>query len=147
VEVGEDAALELVVSLHRLLRSLGRTSRDRTLQPTQLITLVRLTEQGPSRIGMIAESVPCSQPTATAAVSGLEAAGLVRREPDLTDGRAQRIAVTEAGVRALKDMAHSEAEALAARLASLPAEDARSVLAVGHLLRRLADCAPGRPAE
>lgn len=141
MEVPEDAALELVVSLHRLLRSLGRAARDRTLQPTQLIVLVQLIEQGPSRIGVVADSVPCSQPTATAAAACLESAGLVRREPDPTDGRATRIAITEAGLRALRSVAHSEAEALAVRLGSLPSQDAHRVLAVGHLLGRLADSA------
>lgn len=137
--VGEEAALELVVTLHRLLRSLGRAVPGRRVPPTQLIVLALLTQHGPSRIGVLADRIPCSQPTATAAVASLESAGLVRREPDPTDGRAARVVITETGVRTLNDVAQSEAEALAGRLGTLPPEDVRRVLEAGALLRRLAE--------
>ncbi|NLU70877.1 MarR family transcriptional regulator [Streptomyces sp. HNM0574] len=140
----DGAALELVLSLHRLLRSLRRAGATGGLQPTQLIVLSLLTEGGPSRVGVLAERVPCSQPTATAVVAELESAGLVRREPDPTDGRATRVAVTEAGGRTLSGVAHGEAEALTRRLGLLAPEDAAHVLATAPLLRRLADPAvPG----
>ncbi|GAB2782346.1 MarR family winged helix-turn-helix transcriptional regulator [Streptomyces daliensis] len=135
----EDAALELVVSLHRILRTLRRAAPAGRLQPTQLILLALLKELGPSRIGVLADRVPCSQPTATAAIVDMQSAGLVHREPDPTDGRATRVAVTEAGTRALADVAHGEAEALMKRLGSLPPEDVESVLAIGRVLRRLAE--------
>jgi len=136
---GEDASLDLVVSLHRLLRSLRRAGPADRIQPTPLIVLALLTEFGASRIGVIAERVPCSQPTATAAVAGLESAGLVCREPDPTDGRATRVVITEAGTRTLTGVAHSEAEVLSRRLGSLPPEEMQQVLAVGRLLRKLAE--------
>jgi DNA-binding MarR family transcriptional regulator len=139
--ISEDAAFELVVSLHRLLRSLSKERPDRTLQPTQLIVLALLTEYGPSRIGVLAEWVPCSQPTATSVVVGLETAGLVCREPDPTDGRATRVAITPEGSTALGIHAHSESEALAERLGALPPGEAEKVLAVGRILRHLADTA------
>lgn len=139
METREDAALELVLSLHRLLRSLRRAGPTGGLQPTQLIVLSLLTEAGPSRVGVLAERVPCSQPTATAVVAELETSGLVRREPDPTDGRATRVAVTGEGTRALSGVAHGEAEALLRRLGSLPPEEAEHVLATGPLLRLLAD--------
>ncbi|GAA2617748.1 MarR family winged helix-turn-helix transcriptional regulator [Streptomyces axinellae] len=135
----QEAALELVLSLHRLLRSLRRASPTGGLQPTQLIVLSQLTEAGPSRIGVIAERVPCSQPTATAVVAELESLGLVRREPDPTDGRATRVAVTEEGAGALRGVAYGEAEALLERLGSLPPQDAARLLEAGPLLRLLAE--------
>jgi DNA-binding MarR family transcriptional regulator len=137
--VGEEAALELVVSLHRLLRTLRKARPDPRLQPTPLIVLALLTEYGPSRIGVIADRIPCSQPTVTAAVASLESAGLVRREPDPADGRAIRVVITESGSRTMSGVAHSEAEALAERLGSLPPQDAQKVLELGRLLRRLTD--------
>lgn len=143
--VGEEAALELVVTLHRLLRSLGRAVPARRIPPTQLIVLALLTHHGPSRIGVLADRIPCSQPTATAAVASLETAGMVRREPDPTDGRAARVVITDEGSRALKDVAHSEAEALAGRLGTLPPEDVRRVLEAGPLLRTIADMGDERP--
>lgn len=135
----EDAALELVLSLHRLLRSLRRAGPTGGLQPTQLIVLSLLTEAGPSRVGVIAERVPCSQPTATAVVAELESSGLVRREPDPADGRATRVAVTGEGTRTLRGVAHGEAEALLERLDSLPPDQAQHVLAAAPLLRLLTD--------
>ena len=135
----EDAALELVLALHRLLRSLRRAGPTGGLQPTQLIVLSLLIEAGPSRVGVIADRVPCSQPTATAVVAELETTGLVRREPDPTDGRATRVAVTAAGERALSGVAHGEAEALLERLGSLPDAKAEHVLDSAPLLRLLAD--------
>ncbi|MGP3976096.1 MarR family winged helix-turn-helix transcriptional regulator [Streptomyces sp. 8N114] len=135
----QDAAFEMVLALHRLLRSLRRASPTGGLQPTQLIALSLLTEAGPSRIGVIADRVPCSQPTATAVVAELETLGLVRREPDPTDGRATRVAVTEEGVGALRGVAHGEAEVLLERLGALPEEEVERVLATAPLLRALAD--------
>ncbi|MEU2603313.1 MarR family winged helix-turn-helix transcriptional regulator [Streptomyces albus] len=135
----QESAFEMVLALHRLLRSLRRASPTRGLQPTQLIVLSLLTEAGPSRVGVIAERVPCSQPTATTAVAGLEKLGLVRREADPTDARATHVAVTEAGERALRGVAYGETEALLDRLGRLTEEEADQVLGSAALLRRLAD--------
>ncbi|NSC20320.1 MarR family transcriptional regulator [Streptomyces albus subsp. chlorinus] len=134
-----DAAFEMVLALHRLLRSLRRAGPTGGLQPTQLIVLSLLVEGGPSRVGVLAERVPCSQPTATAVVAELEALGFVRREPDPTDGRATRVAATEEGRGTLRDVAYGEAEALLERLGSLSEEEVAQLLRTAPLLRRLAD--------
>ncbi|MFC0845434.1 MULTISPECIES: MarR family winged helix-turn-helix transcriptional regulator [Streptomyces] len=139
--IDDDAALQLVISLHRLLRSLRRAAPADGIQPTQIVVLSLLAESGPARIGELAARVPCSQPTATSAVAGLESTGLVLRESDPTDGRAARIVLTEQGARALVDAARAEAEVLAWRLGALGAEEARAVVALGPLLRRLAEAA------
>ncbi|WP_431962215.1 MarR family winged helix-turn-helix transcriptional regulator [Actinacidiphila sp. bgisy160] len=138
--VGENEALDLVVSLHRLVRLLRRARPEPWVQPTPLIVLALLNQYGPSRVGVLAERAACSQPTITAAVVQLEAAGLVRREPDPVDGRATRVVMTEPGGRELARMARGEAEALAVRLGTLPPEDVHKVLEAGRLLRRLTDC-------
>ncbi|MBO8184284.1 MarR family winged helix-turn-helix transcriptional regulator [Streptomyces spirodelae] len=135
----QDAAFDMVLALHRLLRSLRRAGPTGGLQPTQLIVLSLLTESGPSRIGVVADRVPCSQPTATAVIAELESLGLVRREPDPTDGRATRVAVTEEGITALRGVALGEADVLLERLEELSDEEARGVLATAPLLRALAD--------
>lgn len=139
--IDDDAALQLVISLHRLLRGLRRAAPADGIQPTQIVVLSLLAESGPARIGELAARVPCSQPTATAAVAGLEAAGLVLRQSDPTDGRAVRIVLTSQGARALVDAARAEAEVLAWRLGALADEEARAVVALGPLLRRLAEVA------
>lgn len=139
---GDDEAVALVVSLHRLVRGLRRAS-SAGLQPTQLIVLAQLAESGPLRIGELAERVPCSQPTATTVVAGLETGGLLSREPDPDDGRAVRVGLTPAGEREILSTARSEAEVLTERLTELRPEQREQVLAVGPLLRRLGEREPG----
>lgn len=137
--VGTERALELVVAMHRLLRGLRRAGDAGGLAPTQLIVLALLVQHGPARIGELAERVPCSQPTATVAVAGLESAGLAVREADPTDGRATRARSTDAGQAALRSLAHSEAELLASLLATLPAAEADRVHAATPVLADLAE--------
>ncbi|MGW7417132.1 MarR family winged helix-turn-helix transcriptional regulator [Streptomyces sp. NPDC054863] len=144
-DVRDDDVRDLVVSLHRLLRSLRRAAPAGCLQPTQVIVLSLLYEKSPARIGELAAKVPCSQPTATAAVAALETRGLVRRESDPTDGRASSVRLTARGAETLTEVARDEAEVLAARLATLDAEQARAVVSLAPLLRRLAEAGPGTP--
>lgn len=138
--IGDDEALHLVISLHRLTRSLRRASTAGSVQPTHIAVLVLLAK-GPARIGEIAAWVPCSQPTATSAVLAMETSGLIRRAADPTDGRACRVTLTERGAAALADLARGEAEVLAKRLASLRPDEIRRLVEVGPLLRRLAETA------
>ena len=65
-------ALQLVVAVHRLVRSLRQAAPARRLQPTQLLVLSELSTHGPMRIGEIAVRALCSQPTATTVVTSLE---------------------------------------------------------------------------
>lgn len=134
-----EEALHVVIAMHRLLRRLRRAGDTSAVHPTQLIVLALLNQHGPLRIGELAGRVPCSQPTATTAVAGLQAAGLVNREPDPTDGRATHVVATEAGRRTLQSFRHSEAEALATLLSTIPADDLRLLLAAAPVLSTLAD--------
>lgn len=135
----EEDALRVVISLHRLLRSLRRATPAQAVQPAQLIVLSLLLDAGPLRIGTIAERVPCSQPSATTVVAALESAGLAKRERDHEDGRAIRAAITEDGVATLKSLAHGQAQELTRRLGTLPDEDVTALLAAEPVLRALAD--------
>jgi len=57
------------------------------LHPTQLLVLVHLVEVGPSRIGELAAKGVVFTADRDHRDHGLEAAGLVRRVPDTSDGR------------------------------------------------------------
>jgi DNA-binding MarR family transcriptional regulator len=148
--VGTQEALHLVISMHRLLRGLRRAAAGSgpagTAGPagaaphaTQLIVLALLNEHGPLRVGALAQRIPCSQPTATLTVAGLQDAGLVSRAADPDDGRAARVLLTEAGRRTLESLARAEAEALTALLARLDDGDLRTLRAAIPLLATLAD--------
>jgi DNA-binding MarR family transcriptional regulator len=143
--VSAEEALDVVIAIHRLLRRLRRAGDTSAVHPTQLIVLALLTQYGPLRIGELAERVPCSQPTATTTVAGLQAAGLVDRVPDPTDGRATRVVATKAGRLMLQSFAHSEAEILAALMSAIPADDVRLLLSAAPILSTLADL-PAQPA-
>lgn len=136
-QVCQQQTLQLLISLHRLLRTV-RQAAPTGLYPTQLIVLSQLLQNGPMRVGELAVQVPCSQPTATTMVSHLEAMGLVAREPDPSDGRAIQVTLTERGRDTIISVAHGEAEVIAQRLAELTPDEAAQVLAVTPLLERLA---------
>jgi DNA-binding MarR family transcriptional regulator len=140
--VTNQEALQLVVAVHRLVRSLRQAAPARRLQPTQLLVLSELTAHGPMRIGEIAVRALCSQPTATTVVSGLESSGLVRREPDPADGRATIVALTDLGRETIISVAHGEAELLSERMSQLSDQERELLRAVSPVLRRLADPEP-----
>ena len=137
--VTNQEALQLVVAVHRLVRSLRQAASVRRLQPTQMLVLSELAMHGPMRIGEIAVRALCSQPTATTVVTGLEAAGLVHREPDPADGRATIVELTGSGREMIISMAHGEAELLSDRLAQLTQSEQELLLAATPLLRRLGE--------
>ncbi len=134
----EQQAFDIVVALHRLLRTLRHAVKNTSLQPTQVLVLSQLLTTGPMRVGELAARVPCSQPTATVAVSSLESAGYVRREPDPADGRAIRVVATDAGRELILSLAHNEAEELAGRLRRLSPAELELLEQLPGLLNKLA---------
>jgi DNA-binding MarR family transcriptional regulator len=134
----DDAALQLVLALHRIVRSLRRNTSAPGLHPTQLLVLVQLIDAGPLRVGELAARVPCSQPTVTTVANGLEMDGLVQRVRDTTDGRAIRLRITDAGRAAVLDVVHGHAGLLRERLAQLDDADRELVLAAAPVLQRMA---------
>ncbi|WP_238176762.1 MarR family winged helix-turn-helix transcriptional regulator [Kribbella albertanoniae] len=133
----EQGTLQLLVSMHRIVRYLRR-SRSAVLHPTQFLALMLIADEQPIRIGEIAARVPCSQPTATTTVAALEEAGLVRREPDPVDGRATAVVLTEAGATTVADSGRQAAEELDKLLHRLTPEERTQVLQAGDLLDRIA---------
>jgi len=131
--------LQLLVSMHRIVRHLRRSRTTTVLHPTQFLALMLIADEQPIRIGEIAARVPCSQPTATTTVAGLEEAGLVRREPDPVDGRATAVVLTEAGARMVEASGQQAADELGKLLRRLDDEDRALVLKAGQALARIAD--------
>lgn len=134
----DDAALQLVLALHRLVRSLRTPGTTAGLHPTQLLMLVQLIQAGPQRIGELAARVPCSQPTATTVANALAADGLVRRVRDATDGRAIQLCITEAGRAVVQDVVRSQADRIGEQLAGLSPAERAQVLDAVPVLRKMA---------
>ncbi|MEU8226338.1 MarR family transcriptional regulator [Kribbella sp. NPDC048915] len=132
-------ALQLLVSMHRIVRHLRRSRTTTLLHPTQFLALMLIADEQPIRIGEIAARVPCSQPTATTTVAALEEAGLVRREPDPVDGRATAVVLTDAGAETVAASGRQAAEELSNILNRLDESDRNLVLQAGAILSRVTD--------
>ena len=74
-------------------------SEGADLTPTQAQILARLAARGPSRTGSLAADLGVTQPTVSDAVAALLRKGHVARGPDLRDGRAVLLRLTESGRR------------------------------------------------
>ncbi len=110
-----------------------------------LVLLFPLDRLGPLRQGALAELVHADPSTVSRHVATLIEQGLVHRVADETDGRANRLVVTDAG-RAALGQVRAEREAHLARVtADWPAAD---LTALTHLFGRLLDdLAASLPAE
>ncbi|MCW3158893.1 MarR family winged helix-turn-helix transcriptional regulator [Micropruina sonneratiae] len=74
--------------------------------------LVMVEEQGPIRIGDLAEADHTSQPAVTRQVGRLETLGWAARTPDPDDARACLVTITEPGRRALVRARRARGDAL-----------------------------------
>jgi DNA-binding MarR family transcriptional regulator len=118
-----DLAVSLSVALGRIVRSLRQEAPSSEVGPGGLSVLVTLDQQGPQRIGALAEAVAVTAPSMTRIVDALERGGLAVRQPDPADGRCQVVAMTAAGRALLTSGKAAKLAALRRRLTELPAED------------------------
>ncbi len=85
--------------------------------------LALLEDGGPMRVGDLAHADHSSQPTATAGVRRLEAAGWVERTADPRDARASVVRLTRSGRAALERARRARAAALEPVLEDLTRRD------------------------
>lgn len=114
---------------------------DATLKPFgltfaryELLTLLSFTRAGRMPLSSAAGRLQVHPTSVTNTVDRLEAAGLVRREPHPTDGRATLVALTDAG----REIAAAATAALNADVFAEPgldAEDAETLIQVIARLR------------
>ena len=133
-----EVAAALRENIGLLLRRLRqRVEGELTLPENAALT--RLNRAGPTTSSALAKLEQISPQSMGATLAGLEARGLVARDPDPRDGRRVLLSVTEAGHRVLQDKRNAStrqlAEALSARFT--PGE-IRQLAAAAPLLERLA---------
>ncbi|MEU4694156.1 MarR family transcriptional regulator [Actinoplanes sp. NPDC023714] len=87
-----------------------------------LMLLMPLRSQGPMRVTDLAEIKQADPSTISRQVAQLVKAGLARREADPVDGRASRLAVTEAGAAACERLREARVALLARVLTDWPEE-------------------------
>jgi len=101
--------LKFIAAVERLGRAL-RVARQQ-IATTHKISLLQLqlveslAGHGGRRVGELADELDVTQPTVSDALAVLEDKGVVRRERDVTDGRATVVALTKSGVALAKRVA------------------------------------------
>ena len=126
----------LRLSATRLARILRRQA-DIGLSPSQLTALATIEHHGPMTLGTLAEHERVAPPSITKAVAKLEAAGLVRRLADPSDGRVARVSTTPQGAALLAESRRRKDAWLAARLADLDPEQRNRLAAALDVLEEL----------
>jgi DNA-binding MarR family transcriptional regulator len=114
--------LETADKLHsaaiHLLRRLRVRDRESGIGPSQLSALSVLVFGGPRSLSELADAEQVRPPTMSRIVSGLTAAGLVKREAT-EDGRRVRLVATAKGAKILWEGRNRRVESLANALAVL----------------------------
>jgi len=131
------ARLRLVIT--RLARRLRQESSS-GLSPSLTAALSTLERHGPLTPSELAARERVQRPTATRILAGLDAAGLIVREPDPSDGRVTRVRVTPAARTLLRRLRGRKTAYLAGRMRRLtPAELVTLAQAAGILERLLGE--------
>ncbi|MFE0377177.1 MarR family winged helix-turn-helix transcriptional regulator [Streptomyces inhibens] len=121
------------IELHRTLTAGMGEAVDELTYPI----LSGLDRTGPRSAADLAPDVGLDRSGVTRRASRLEAAGLVRREPDPSDRRATLLALTDEGERAVETLRQRLSDHITASLSSWPADEAAAF--ASHLRRFVAD--------
>ena len=120
-----------------LLRRLRKQDDASGLSAPRLSALSVVVFGGPLTLSALAAAEQVRPPTITRIVAGLEAAGLLTREPDPADGRAVLVRATPAGVRLLAEGRARRLSALSREMKDLPPEDLATLARAVDILERL----------
>src|SRR5947208_8447630 len=125
------------VAIH-LLRRLRREDEAMGLTAARASALSVLVFGGRSiTLGALARAEQVSAPTVTRLIVGMERDGLVRREPDGTDGRVVWLHATAKGAKLLHAGRRRRVAALAADLAALTASERETLAAATGIPERV----------
>ena len=128
--------------LRRLTRLTGGADDGPAMTATQRIALVELGEDGPLRLGELADRMGTSTPTASRAVDALEQLGLANRAPSPADRRALSIDLTARGRALLAERYARAGNAFAPAAEALSAEESRELV---RLLERMTAALESKP--
>jgi DNA-binding MarR family transcriptional regulator len=124
------------IAIH-LLRRLRRSDVQMGLSGPRASALSVLVFGGPASLAQLAAAEQVKPPTMTRIVTGLEDAGLVKRETDTEDQRAIRITATARGKKLLLDGRARRLEDLVDLLGGLNAEERTALLTTVTALERV----------
>ncbi|GAA0363504.1 hypothetical protein GCM10009530_11450 [Microbispora corallina] len=124
---GEETPPVAAVLEELALLAVRRLTTPRDISLTAASTLSSLERNGPARLSTLAAEQGVSQPSMTQLVQRLEREGLVGRRSDSLDGRATRIAVTDAGLELLAVRRRRRRDLIADMLGGLSPEERREI--------------------
>jgi DNA-binding MarR family transcriptional regulator len=128
------AQLERLVLLLVHPRGQFHEVEEHPLSWTQRLALAVAVDESPLRLGALAARMGTTDATASRTVDSLSSIGLLRREPDDTDGRGVLVLPTPAAVNLLAERRQRLVDALACGLSRLPEDDeARLVTLLSEL--------------
>ena len=132
-----DQVARLRVAVARLNRRL-RQHAETGLSLTQYAAMVSIADQGPMPLGRLAAVERIAPATVTKIVGQLEAAGLVARTTDRSDGRVVNVAITDDGRERLEQSRQRRTAWLATQLSAPGAPDPADVATTVRVLEALA---------
>ncbi|EYT54904.1 MarR family transcriptional regulator [Leucobacter sp. UCD-THU] len=136
---GLDAlALELTRTSGRFARIAGRTAGVGYSLVAWRV-LADLEQTGSARVSELAQQQRVAQPSMTGLVQRLEHEGWVDRSPDPDDGRASRVAITEAGRAALDEYRRIAADRVRPHLGELSDFDRATLARAVELMQQLSE--------
>jgi DNA-binding MarR family transcriptional regulator len=115
-------------------RWIGAQTRGDGMTYPRMRVLQVLSERGPSIMCVLSDELCVTARGVTSLVDGLEAEGLVRRQPHPTDRRATLVDLTDAGREWMRERFEVHAEHAAALFAKLDPDDQRTLLRIVHEL-------------
>jgi DNA-binding MarR family transcriptional regulator len=136
----DEPAAEMLATSREMFAITARSLSELTQQVTiqQFRTLVLLSEEGPCRIGDIAEDLGVSSSTATRSVGRILRQGWIRRRPDLGSQRETYVALTPDGASLVDGVMSSRLEQIRAILTHLTDAERASALQGFALFNRAA---------
>ncbi len=134
--------VEAVRALHsgciHLLRALQAVDSASGLTSARLSALSVLVFSGPKTLGDLARAEGVAGPTMTRIVDGLVSERLVRRRPDVRDGRALSLSASPAGRKVMRAAARRRIAAIMRGLSELTPDEQETLLAAAGTLDKVA---------
>ena len=134
--IGEATGLGVaIVRIQRQLRA--RAGSDMT--PSQSSALARIEQDGPLRLGALAELEGTTAATMSRVIDSLSARNLIERVPDPLDGRASLVQLSPAGGALVRELRAGYTEALRGALAELTPGERRVIREAIPVMARLSE--------
>jgi DNA-binding MarR family transcriptional regulator len=119
----------------------------RQLTTTQALALLTIADEGPLRLGALADRIATTDATASRTVDVLESVGFVVRVPDPLDRRGVTVEPTPAGRREVRRRRQRMAAMMAELLKGLPPDEQRRFVDLLDDLNDLLIAAEREPAR